>query len=68
MPDITMCQDIDCLRATECYRFMAQVSTWQSWFTKSPRFKDECKYFWRMKEAREGARSNVPSHGAGEKP
>ncbi len=67
MPDTTKCQDYYCLRATRCWRFMAPASAWQSWFTESPRVKDECEHFWRMEEAREGAKASVPSHGAREK-
>ncbi len=50
MPDMTMCQEINCPRATRCWRFMAEPLARQSWFAVSPRVKDECEYFWRMKK------------------
>ena len=37
MPDITMCEDAECPFAKSCYRFTAEPSRRQSYFTKSPR-------------------------------
>ncbi len=51
MPDITMCEDRDCPKRKECYRFNAKPSEFrQSWFTESPRKKDslECRMFWEI--------------------
>ena len=54
MPDITMCQGIlvssSCLKKESCYRFTAQASEWQSFFTEAPFFvfgdKQGCDYYW----------------------
>ena len=48
MPDITMCSDIDCLKSTRCYRFLAKPDPWQSYFTESPRTGDDCADFWEV--------------------
>lgn len=42
MPDITMCQNTDCKKKNECYRFMAIPSSMQYYasFIEVP-----CKYF-----------------------
>jgi hypothetical protein len=48
MPDITMCQDEECPRRIDCYRYVAVASERQSYFVESPREGDECNYFWRL--------------------
>ncbi len=68
MPDIAMCRDIACPKATRCWRFMARSSAQQCWFAIPVRVGNECEFFWRTDGAREGASSAVPSHGLEEKP
>jgi hypothetical protein len=48
MSDITMCQDKDCPKKNNCYRFTAQPDEYlQSYFAASPRNEDgTCKYYW----------------------
>ncbi len=36
MPDITMCANHKCEKRTECYRYMAVASLWQSWTSFDP--------------------------------
>jgi hypothetical protein len=31
MPDITMCENIDCIKKSKCYRYMAKPSSMQSY-------------------------------------
>lgn len=46
MADITMCEDKECSKAKECYRFNAVPNKWrQSYFIKTPRQGDKCKEF-----------------------
>lgn len=48
MADITMCQDKECPKRNECYRFTAKVNQWrQSYFIDKVRElgKSKCKYF-----------------------
>jgi hypothetical protein len=47
MPDITMCQDSKCPFKRECYRFTAEPSILQSYFSVSPLDvkKGKCDYF-----------------------
>ena len=50
MPDITMCEDEDCIMSSKCYRFMVTPDPyWQS-YTKTFRIKDSneetlCSYY-----------------------
>ena len=46
MPDITMCPGGDCLKKEKCYRYTAEPSSWQSYFTEPPNDGEECEYFW----------------------
>lgn len=43
--DITKCQDEECPRKKECYRYMAPASDYQSYFVDSPRTDKGCEYF-----------------------
>lgn len=46
MPDITMCQDKECHKRKDCYRYMAVPGLHQSVFMDSPRkSKYACDYF-----------------------
>ncbi len=50
MPDITMCQGINCELSTLCYRYKAEPSKFrQSWFMYPPNKGLECEYFWEYK-------------------
>lgn len=52
MPDITMCQDVECPKRKECYRYTAiPDNLMQSYFTVSPRITD-CDYFMNNKNRR----------------
>jgi hypothetical protein len=50
MPDIAMCEGIDCPWKERCYRFTAEPSEYQSYFSKPPGQMVEelftCDYFW----------------------
>ena len=48
MPDITMCNDKKCKVRKTCYRFMAEPSEMQSYF--SPRKSKECKHYWECEQ------------------
>lgn len=52
MPDISMCQGINCNIKDNCYRFKAKPSEFrQSWFCKSPNIDNlNCDYYWEMKQ------------------
>lgn len=46
MPDITMCEGTNCPIKETCYRFKAQPSTYQSYFTEPPiNSNGECEYY-----------------------
>lgn len=47
MADITMCQDKQCPRKAECYRYTANPNPYrQSYFCTSPlQENEECEYF-----------------------
>jgi hypothetical protein len=58
MPDISMCRDFDCPKATTCYRSERSgtrpnmidrgdglFEDWQCYFADSPRKGDECPYY-----------------------
>lgn len=50
MPDITMCQGINCEISSICYRYKAEPSKFrQSYFVKTPNKGLECEYFWEYK-------------------
>lgn len=50
MPDITMCKNKDCPLKDKCYRFTAEPSMRQFYFTENPsrinKGKFECSMFW----------------------
>lgn len=49
MPDITLCQDIDCPLRKDCRRSIenyGHLSEHQSYFMDSPRDKNGCDEFW----------------------
>lgn len=53
MPDITMCANDRCPKASDCYRFMAVPSVMQAYGDfKSKRGK--CKYFLELNEIQKG--------------
>lgn len=46
MADITMCEDKECSKSQDCYRFTAPANTWrQAYFMESPRKDNECNEF-----------------------
>lgn len=52
MPDITLCADAKCPLKKECRRSAenySHLSKYQSFFVKSPRGKDGCEEFWRIR-------------------
>jgi hypothetical protein len=47
MPDITMCNGLNCELKENCYRYKAEPSKYmQSWFMISPNDGLECDYYW----------------------
>ncbi len=59
MADITMCEDDQCPMKKDCYRFTAHVNEFrQSYFTISPREKNDCDYFWDNERKRNGTNDN----------
>lgn len=53
MPDITMCKGVDCPNKESCYRFTAEPSHYQSYFSKPPYNeldKTKCEYYWEDKK------------------
>ncbi|MDD4070065.1 MAG: hypothetical protein PHF05_06400 [Candidatus Izemoplasmatales bacterium] len=48
MPDITMCEDKECPNKDKCYRYLAESSDYQSYFTETPRVDNECEYYWEI--------------------
>ena len=46
MADITMCSGVGCDMKDKCYRFTAERSHWQSWFSVVPIKDGECDKFW----------------------
>lgn len=60
MPDISMCFGDNCPLKNECYRFKADPSEYQSYFSYPPFSIDfnmdgtqeiDCLYFWKIKPA-----------------
>jgi hypothetical protein len=50
MADISMCRDHFCVLKESCYRYTATPSTYQSYFTTSPRVNGlDCNYYWKTK-------------------
>jgi len=50
MPDITMCEGIDCSLKDKCHRFLATPTKKQSYFMNSPIKNNECEYFYEAKK------------------
>lgn len=49
MPDITMCNGGDCIKKSNCYRYMAKPDSYQSFFAEVPKETgDDCKHYWEM--------------------
>ena len=50
MPDITMCEGTNCPLTEKGYRYKAKPDIYQSYFMKPPYVRDECDYYWMIKE------------------
>lgn len=54
MPDISMCKNKECPKATQCYRFMAVPNRYQSWadfqYVTTPDGTVDCEYYWPLVE------------------
>jgi hypothetical protein len=46
MSDITMCSGLGCEMKNDCYRFTAERSHWQYWFSVVPIKDAKCEMFW----------------------
>ena len=46
MPDISMCKGKDCPLKETCYRYTAESSDYQSYFTEVPFENDKCEFYW----------------------
>ena len=48
MPDITMCEGINCPLKMKCYRFLAKPDDLQSYFVDTPYDKEtkQCEHYW----------------------
>jgi hypothetical protein len=46
MSDITMCSGVGCDLKHKCYRFTAERSKWQFWFSVVPIKDGKCNMFW----------------------
>lgn len=49
MPDICMCVGNECPLKENCYRFTAEPSYMQAYFTDPPIKDGECEYYWPLK-------------------
>ncbi len=49
MPDISMCQNDNCPKRADCYRFTAKPGERQSYANFQPDEKGECEYFYETK-------------------
>lgn len=49
-PDISMCEGGDCHRKQSCYRYTAEPSKRQTYFTKPPHKDGECSEYWQVWE------------------
>jgi hypothetical protein len=50
MGDFTMCDGKKCDLATTCYRYKAEPSEYQSYFTEAPIEDEQCDYYWEVKD------------------
>ena len=49
MPDITMCNGLNCPLKETCYRFKAMKKVYgQSYFFSPPQKDGECEYYWEV--------------------
>jgi hypothetical protein len=60
MPDISMCPGINCVIQLTCWRFIAQPSERQTYFTETPEFENDednksndCSYWMGNRDGRE---------------
>jgi hypothetical protein len=49
MPDITMCPGTNCPHKETCYRFTAEPSDYQAYFTVPPLKNGQCEMYWGVK-------------------
>lgn len=54
MPDITMCDGVDCKAKEMCVRFMSTPGKRQSWFIEVPGKDKECEYYVPVKKVKTG--------------
>ena len=50
MPDITMCDGQGCELKSTCYRYKAEPSYRQTYFTEAPIKDEQCDYYLEIKE------------------
>lgn len=51
MADICMCSGMGCPMKDRCWRHLAPVTEYQSYFTEVPIDKhSKCKYYWEVKD------------------
>jgi hypothetical protein len=50
MPDITMCNGQGCELKSTCYRYKAEPSKYQTYFTEAPIEGEQCEHYWEVKE------------------
>jgi hypothetical protein len=50
MPDITMCDGQGCELKSTCYRYKAEPSMYQTYFTEAPIEDEQCDYYWEVKK------------------
>ena len=48
MPDISMCNNIQCTLKEVCYRFKAKPSDWQTYADFKQDKDGKCKYYWKL--------------------
>jgi hypothetical protein len=58
MPDITMCDSVECPRKNECYRYMAKPSEYRQAYSAFQCFKSctETDYFIPIKAGKDGVK------------
>ena len=50
MADITKCNGTNCTKKDTCYRFLANSSAWQSYFSEPPIKDGKCDHYWEFKK------------------
>ena len=55
MADIAMCSGKECPIKESCYRHLAKVGVYQSYFLKPPynKRKNKCEYYWETNQKNE---------------